>query len=110
MMANAGNSRPAVPILTTGNPDMKQARHFENVTLTTTRGATTVKTLIDDMRRVVGLLEHDFSVENERSRIRGYSEAKCSILAKTLAERRDNLKATIATLQARLQTSEPGVT
>jgi hypothetical protein len=89
-------------ILTTRNLDMKQAPHFENATPTTTGGATTVKTLIDDMRRVLGLLEHDFSVENERSRIRGYSEAECSILGKTLAERRYNLKATIATLQARL--------
>jgi hypothetical protein len=81
---------------------MRQVRHFENVTRTATREATSIKTLIDDMRRVVSLLEDDFSVENERSRIRGYSEAECSILAKTLAERRDNLKATISTLEERL--------
>jgi hypothetical protein len=80
---------------------MKQVRHFENVTRTATREGTSNKNLIDDMRRVVGLLEDDFSAEKERSRIRGYSEAECSILTKTLAERRDNLKATIATLETR---------
>jgi hypothetical protein len=81
---------------------MRQVRHFENVMRTATREATSIKTLIDDMRRVVSLLEDDFSVENERSRIRGYSEAECSILAKTLAGRGDNLKATISTLEERL--------
>jgi hypothetical protein len=81
---------------------MKQVRHFENVTRAVTRETTGIKTLIDDMRRVVGLLEDDFSIENERSRIRGYSEAECSILTKTLAERRDNLKATISLLEERL--------
>ena len=45
---------------------MRQVRHFENVTRTATREATSIKTLIDDIRRVVSLLEDDFSVENER--------------------------------------------
>jgi hypothetical protein len=102
MLEKAVSGPSAVLILTIGNPDMKQVRHFENVTRTATREATSIKTLIEDMRRVVGLLEDDFTVEKERSRIRGYSETERSILTKTLVARRDNLKATIATLETRL--------
>jgi hypothetical protein len=80
---------------------MKQVRHFENA-MPPTRGAACIKTLIEDMQRVVGLLEDDFSVEKARSRFGGYSEGESSILAKTLAERRDNLKATISVLEERL--------
>jgi hypothetical protein len=102
MLEKAVSGRPPVLILAVGNPDMKQPRHFENVTPTTSRGVACVKTLIEDMQRVVILLEDDAAAENERSRIRGYSEAESSIRAKALAERRDNLNATIATLETRL--------
>jgi hypothetical protein len=100
-MANATSWSAAVPILATGNPDMKQPRHFENVTPTTSRAVACIKTLIEDMQRVVILLG-DAAAENERDRMRGYSEAESSILAKTLAERRDNLKATISMLAERM--------
>jgi hypothetical protein len=101
-MANATSGSVAVPILATGSTDMKQARHFENVTPTTSRGVACIATLLEDMQRVVNLLEDEVAAENERSRIRGYSEAESSILAKTLAERSDNLKATISMLEERL--------
>jgi hypothetical protein len=101
-MANATSGSVAVPILATGSTDMKQARHFENVTPTTSRGVPYIATLLEDMQRVVNLLEDEVAAENERSRIRGYSEAESSILAKTLAERSDNLKATISVLEERL--------
>jgi hypothetical protein len=100
-MANATSWSAAVPILATGNPDMKQPRHFENVTPTTNRAVACIKTLIEDMQRVVILLD-DAAAENERDRMRGYSEAESSILTKTLAERRDNLKATISMLAERM--------
>jgi hypothetical protein len=100
-MANATSWSAAVPILATGNPDMKHPRHFENVTPTTNRAVACIKTLIEDMQRVVILLDNA-AAENERDRMRGYSEAESSILAKTLAERRDNLKATISMLAERM--------
>jgi hypothetical protein len=100
-MANARSGSAAVPILAIGNPDMKQARHFENVTPTTSRGVACIAAVIDDMQRVVILLEDEVAAENERSRIRGYSEAESSILAKALAERSDNLKGTISMLAER---------
>jgi hypothetical protein len=81
---------------------MKQMRYFENITLSATRQAACIGTLIDDIRRVVELLDHDVAAEKEHSRMRGYTDPQCSILARTLAARRDNLKATIATLEARL--------
>jgi hypothetical protein len=101
MLEKAVSGRPPVLILAVGNPDMKQPRHFENVTPTTSRGVACVKTLIEDMQRVVILLDNA-AAENERDRMRGYSEAESSILAKTLAERRDNLKATISMLAERM--------
>jgi len=81
---------------------MKQMRHFENVTSAATRQVAGIGALIDDIRRVVELLDHDVAAENETSRIRGYTDTQSSILARTLAARRDNLKATVATLEARL--------
>jgi hypothetical protein len=81
---------------------MKQMRHFENITSSATRQAACIETLIDDIRRVVELLDHDVAAEKEHSRMRGYTDPQWSILARTLAARRDNLKATIATLEARL--------
>jgi hypothetical protein len=81
---------------------MKQMRYFENITSSATRQAACIGTLIDDIRRVVELLDHDVAAEKEHSRMRGYTDPQCSILARTLAARRDNLKATIATLEARL--------
>ena len=77
-------------------------RYFENVASSATRQAACIGTLIDDIRRVVDLLDHDVAAEKEHSRTRGYTDPQCSILARTLAARRDNLKATIATLEARL--------
>jgi hypothetical protein len=91
-----------VLILTTGNRDMKQMRHFENVTSAATRRVACIGALIDDIRRVVELLDHDVAAEKENSRIRGYTDNQCSILARALVARRDNLKATVATLEARL--------
>jgi hypothetical protein len=67
MLEKAVSGRPPVLILAVGNPDMKQPRHFENVTPTTSRGVACVKTLIEDMQRVVILLEDDAAAENERS-------------------------------------------
>jgi hypothetical protein len=61
--------------------------------------------MIEDLRRVVQVLECDVSTEEERSRIRDRSDARYPILARQLAARRDNLKATIAALEARLSTA-----
>jgi hypothetical protein len=58
--------------------------------------------MIEDLRRGARVLDCDVRTEEERSLISEPSDAHYSILAKSLADRRDNLKATIAALEARL--------
>jgi hypothetical protein len=81
---------------------MKHARHFENVTRTSALEAECIGTMIADLRRVVQVLDCDVQTEEERSRIFDRSNAHYPMLARTLAARRDNFKATIAALEARL--------
>jgi hypothetical protein len=89
---------------------MKHARHFENVARTSAREAECIGTMIADLYRVVQVLDCDVQIEEERSRIFDRSDARYPMLARTLAARRDNLKATIAALEARLSSIGPAVT
>jgi hypothetical protein len=88
---------------------MKHARHFENVSRTSVREAECIGTMIADMRRVVQILDCDVQTEEKRSRVFDRSDAHYPILARTLAARRDNLKATIAALEARLSSIGPAL-
>jgi hypothetical protein len=56
------------------------------------------------------VLDCDVQTEEERSRIFDRSNARYPMLARTLAARRDNLKATIAALETRLSLIGPAVT
>jgi hypothetical protein len=62
-----------------------------------------IRTLIVDLDRVVQILASDIATEEERSRVFDRSDPAYSILARTLAARRDNLKITIAALEQRLE-------
>jgi hypothetical protein len=53
----------------------------------------------------VRLLDYDIGAEEERTRCKDRRDAAYSILARTLVARRDNLSATIASLQERVATS-----
>jgi hypothetical protein len=88
---------------------MKHARHFDNVDRTSAREAECIGTMIVDMRRVVQVLDCDVQTEEESSRIFDRSDAQYPMLARTLVARRDNLKATIAALEARLSSIGPAV-
>jgi septation ring formation regulator EzrA len=81
---------------------MRQQRHFENASFTAVREAACIDNMIADMQRVVQVLDSDVNTEEERARIRDRSDARYPILARQLATRRDNLRATIAALEARL--------
>jgi hypothetical protein len=81
---------------------MKQPRHFENVSRTAVRQAACIENMIADMQRVAQVLDCDVSTEEERVRICDRSDPRYSILARQLAARRDNLRVTIAALEARL--------
>jgi hypothetical protein len=63
--------------------------------------------MIEDFRRVVQVLDCDVSSKEERSQICDLSDPCYLILARQLAARRDNLKATIAALEARRSSIAP---
>jgi hypothetical protein len=58
--------------------------------------------MLGDFDRTRQLLDGDIAAEEERARISDRSDAKYPILARTLIERRDNIKMTIAALEERL--------
>jgi hypothetical protein len=88
---------------------MKQERHFENIRGRSAGEAERVGTVIEDLRRIVQALDCDVAAETERSRVGGHSDIQSTMLASTLATRRDNLKSTIATLETRLPKSSTGI-
>jgi hypothetical protein len=61
-----------------------------------------IETLVVGLSRRVLLLESDIEAEEERTQCKDRRDAEYSILARTLIARRDNLSATIASLQERL--------
>jgi hypothetical protein len=94
----------AVPNPVSESTAMKHKRHFE-INRTAVREAATIEAMIADMRRAVELLDRDVGTEEERMRIKDRGDAHYPMLARHLAARRDNLKVTIATLEARLSLS-----
>jgi hypothetical protein len=82
---------------------MKTQRYFEMESENVRREVAQIRTLIVDLDRVVQILASDIATEEERSRVFDRSDPAYSILARTLAERRDNLKITIAALEQRLE-------
>jgi len=93
----------SVPKLSTMEHQMKTLRHFEIASENARRKVAQIRTIIGDLDRVVQILSSDIATEEERSRIPDPSDPAYSILARTLAARRDNLKVTIATLEQRLE-------
>jgi hypothetical protein len=57
--------------------------------------------MLADLVRTMQLIESDIVAEEERSGISDRSDVRYSCLARTLVERYDNLKVTIATLEQR---------
>ena len=64
-----------------------------------------IETLVIHLSGRVRLLDSDIEAEEERTRCKDRRDAAYSILARTLVARRDNLSATIASLQERVATS-----
>ena len=77
-----------------------QAR-FETRRESAAREAAVISKILADLVRTVQLIESDIAVEEARAGISDRSDVKYPILARTLIERRDNLKATIAALEQR---------
>jgi hypothetical protein len=74
-------------------------RHYETAGASALREAKTIRIMLGDFDRTRQLLDGDIAAEEERTRISDRSDAKYPILARTLIERRDNIKMTIAALE-----------
>jgi hypothetical protein len=62
-----------------------------------------IVTLISNLSRTVDLLTGDIEREEERAEVRDVSHPTYPVLARSLRERRENIEATIAALEALLQ-------
>jgi hypothetical protein len=93
-----------VPNPTSESTAMEHKRHFE-IDRTAVREAATIGAMIADMLRAVELLDSSVSAEEERSPFRDQADGRYPILARHFAERRDNLKMTIAALEEWLSSS-----
>jgi hypothetical protein len=80
---------------------MRHQRHFDT-SEASQREAVTIRKMIGDLDRIVQLLSCDITNEEQQTRISDRSDAAYSILARTLAARRDNLKDTVNALEHRL--------
>jgi septation ring formation regulator EzrA len=81
---------------------MKNQRHFGILDGTSQLEAERIGTLINDLDRIVQLLNCDIETEEEHAGVSDRSNAAYPILARTLAARRDNLRETMAALERRL--------
>ncbi len=85
---------------------MRKQRHFGIAAGTAAREIAVITAMMDDLRRVVEILECDVATEESRSRVFDKSDPAYPILARSLAARRDNLKSTVAAL-SRLKALDP---
>jgi hypothetical protein len=99
-------SRWPVPDQTIQSVSVKHPRHFDpsDVEL---REAWQISALIEDLDRVVQILDCDIATEEERAGVFKPSHRFYPVVARSLAERRKNLKRTVAALEKRLA-SRPG--
>jgi hypothetical protein len=74
---------------------------FETTRESAAREIAVIGKILADLVRTVQLIESDIAAEEERAGVSDRSDAKYPILARTLIERRDNLKMTIAALEQR---------
>jgi hypothetical protein len=80
---------------------MKHQRHFDPMTPRLGEVAR-IGALISDLDRRAQILDRDIAAEEESARVFHPFDAAYPVLARTLAARRDNLKATIVTIEKRL--------
>src|SRR3984893_8502968 len=79
-----------------------ELRHSEHAHFATTREVTVIGKILADLARTVQLIESDIVAEEERARISDRSDAGYPMLARSLIERRGNIKMTLAALEERV--------
>jgi hypothetical protein len=77
-----------------------QAR-FETTRESAVREVAVISKILADLVRTVQLIETDIATEEQRSGVSDRFDVRYPILARTLIERRGNLKITIAALEQR---------
>jgi hypothetical protein len=97
MLQLFGYQDPDVPNSGIRSTPMNMQPHFA-----TTREVTVIGKILADLARTVQLIESDIVAEEERAKISDRSDAGYPMLARSLIERRDNIKMTIAALEERL--------
>src|SRR5260370_15647570 len=83
-------------------PEMKHHPRFDIASEAASREAAKIRAMIGAIDRTIRILECDIATEEERVRVSNRSDAAYPILARMLAARRDNLKATLSALERRL--------
>ena len=90
-----------VPNLDTGNKQMNFQPRFETIRDSAVQEIAALSKMLADLVRTVQLIESDIATEEARAGVFDRSDVKYPVLARALIKRRDNLKVTIATLEAR---------
>ena len=73
----------------------------------TPRETALITKILADLFRTVRLIECEIAAQEERASVSDRSDVKYPMLARTLIERRDNLKMTIDALEQRLADRAP---
>jgi multidrug resistance efflux pump len=81
---------------------MKNRHHFGSANVIALKEVARIGAFIGDLDRRAQLLNDDIAAEEERARVFNPFDAAYPVLARAWAARRDNLKATVATLEKRL--------
>jgi len=90
-----------VPNQDTRSKQMNMQPRFETTRENTLREIAVLSKILADLVRTVQQLESDIAAEEERARVSDRSDVMYPVLARTLIERRDNLRVTIAALEQR---------
>lgn len=81
---------------------MASQHHFELKSASAAREADQIGTLIKDLSHRISIFDSHIAAEEKETRNYDPAHFAYSVSAKSLAARRDNLKVTIAALEARL--------
>jgi hypothetical protein len=82
---------------------MNKQRHTETASATAIREARVISIMLADLDSTIRLLEDDIAAEQVRTQVFDIFDPLYSMLARTLVERRDNVKVTVTTLAHRLR-------
>jgi hypothetical protein len=81
---------------------LKHSHYLERESNVAVRETATISALINDLDRVVRILDQDIATEEERGGVFNPTKPDYPALARTLATRQNNLKDTMVTLEKRL--------